>query len=282
MKAAVAHTQGFNSVEFIQRIKTLVQPAGCDNLGRFRAGLGLAAACFGVLEHLDIHNHAATVAMQGFGGLASGAAYCLNKKGVNIIAIADREKSLINRGKSPLNVDRLLQKTSDGLIPDDDTTGVYENRNGIYNVSCDIFVPAAIEKAITAKEASVMQVKAVVCGANLAVTSEAEKILHQRGILLIPDLIAGCGGSLSMEGLFGPSFQPSVQDVLLFVESKMRQIVKTTIKRSQADAIPVREAAIKICNERSVYPGTKPYGPLDACNTFVHDQIGSFQSMAAN
>ncbi len=282
MKVAVAHAQGFDAEEFLQRIKTLAQPAGNDDLGRLRAGSGLAAACFGVLDHLDIYSEDATVAIQGFGGLASGAAYCLSKKGINVIALADRKKSLISSDQSPLDIERLLQKSTDGLIPGNESTGVYEDRNGIYDVPCDVFVPAAIEKAITAKEAAVMQVKAIVCGANLAVTPEAEQILHERGILLIPDLIAGCGGSLSMEGLFGPSRQPTVEGVLQFVDEKMRQIVKTTLKRSLADNIPTRDAALKICRERSLYPGTKPYGTINVCDDFLHGQVDAYQSMAMN
>ncbi|MEA3469146.1 MAG: Glu/Leu/Phe/Val dehydrogenase dimerization domain-containing protein [Thermodesulfobacteriota bacterium] len=282
MKVAVAYAQGFEAEDFLQRIKTLAQPAGNDDLGRLRAGSGLAAACFGVLDHLDIYSEDATVTIQGFGGLASGAAYCLSKKGVNIIALADRKKSFISPDKSPLHIKRLLQKSTDGLIPGNEITGVYEDRNGIYNVPCDVFVPAAIEKAITAKEAAVMQVKAVVCGANLAVTAEAEHILHERGILLIPDLIAGCGGSLSMEGLFGPSSHPTVEDVLQFVDEKMRRIVKTTLERSQADNIPTRDAAIKICRERSVHPGTKPYGSLDISENILQSQLGAYQPMAMN
>jgi len=282
MKVAVAHTQGLESEDFLQRIETLVKPAGHDDLGRLRAGSGLAAACFGVLEHLKIRSEDATVAIQGFGGLASGAVYILNKKGVNIVALADCDKTLSSLDNNPLDIDGILQKASDGLIPGKETVGIYKERNAIYNVVCDVFVPAAIEKSITAKEAAAIQVKAVVCGANLAVTPDAEKILHDRGILLIPDLIAGCGGSLSMEGLFGPACRPSVEEVLQFVDEKMQQIVKTTLLRSQTDNISCREAAIKICRERSIYPGTKPYGSLTICDNYLPEQTDACRSLAVN
>ena len=98
---------------------------------------------------------------------------------------------------------------------------------------------------------------------KLAETStEAEKLLHSRGIITIPDFIAGCGGSLSMDGLFGPESHPSVQDVLDHVENRMRFIVKKVLERSRQESITPREAALSICSEAPIYPEAKPYGPL--------------------
>ncbi len=263
IKIAVAHTQGLDYDNFMQRIDILAQPAGHAVLGRLRAGSGLASACLGVLDYLDISYPEAKVVIQGFGGLASGAAYCLDRERVRIIAAADREKCLFGVHNKFLEIEKLLQQSANGLIPDTETTGSYGKSKRIYDLSCDIFIPAAIEKSITAEEARSMQVKAVVCGANLAITPEAEHILHERGILVIPDLVAGCGGSLSMEGLFGPVFNPSVQDVLRFVDNKMRSIVRQVLERSKLDKVPTREAALRICAERTIYPGTRPYGSLD-------------------
>ena len=111
--------------------------------------------------------------------------------------------------------------------------------------------------------AGVLPIKAVVTGANLAVTHEAEKMLNDRGIIVIPDFVAGCGGSLSMDGLFGPEIEPSAQEVLNHVDKRMRKIVKKVIKRSQQDGVPTREAALRLCSEAPIYPEARPYGPLD-------------------
>jgi glutamate dehydrogenase/leucine dehydrogenase len=130
-------------------------------------------------------------------------------------------------------------------------------------VKCDVFIPAAVENVITADNADVLPIKAVVTGANLAVTHEAEKMLNDRGIIVIPDFVAGCGGSLSMDGLFGPDIEPSAQEVLNHVHKKMRGIVKKVIKRSQQDGVTTREAALRLCSEAPIYPEARPYGPLD-------------------
>ncbi len=133
----------------------------------------------------------------------------------------------------------------------------------IFKVKCDVLIPAAIENVITAENAEELPVKGIVCGANLATTREAEEILHKRGVIVIPDLIAGSGGSVSMDGLFGPIYPPSVQDVLDHVDTKMRGIIKNVIKRSKQDDLIPRDAALRICSEAPIYPEVKPYGNLD-------------------
>ena len=260
IKTAIAKAQNLNIAEFSQRIGLLAKPAGHATLGRLRAGAGLAASCLGTLDYLGIPAAEATVAIQGFGGLANGAAYFLHQAGVKIIGLADHEKSLISPDGTSLNIPSLLSYSVDGIIPDDASNGRYGRREDIFTVPCDVFIPAAIEKAVGEHEAQTMQVRAITCGANLAVNAEAEQILHERGILLVPDLVAGCGGSLSMEGLFAPDNLPSVEEVLAHVDSKMRTIVKKLLARSQQDGLPPREVALLLCAETPVYPGTRPYG----------------------
>ncbi len=266
IKTAVAENQNLDPAAFQERVRLLKKPVGHATLGGLRSGAGVAASCLAALEFLGIPAREATVAIQGFGGLAAGAAYFLAQAGVRIIGLADREKSLFSLNGTPLDIPTLLAASSGtekGIIPVVRTgkTECADNRK-IYNTPCDIFVPAAIEKAVDRHEAENMQVRVIACGANLAITDEAEKILHKRSVLVIPDMVAGCGGSLSMEGLFGPDTPPSVQDVFAHVENKTRSIVKNMLMRSQRDNISPREAALRICAEAPLYPDTRPYGTL--------------------
>jgi glutamate dehydrogenase/leucine dehydrogenase len=265
IKAVIAKCQGFSNEAFAERVMLLQQPVGHATLSRLRSGAGLAASCLAALDFLHIPLPEARVVIQGFGGLAAGSAYFLHQAGVRIIALADREKSLCSINGTALDLPALLDGAAcKGLIPtaQDTSKFQYGDKKDIYGLSCDVFIPAAIERAIDVREAETMQVKAVVCGANLAVTNEAEAILHQRGILLIPDMVAGCGGSLSMQGLFGPDALPSVQDVLHHVDRKTRAIVKNLLQRSHEEGISPREAALRICAETPLYPDSKPYGEL--------------------
>jgi len=265
IKAAVATAQNFDGDTFKQRIALLTEQAGPAALGRLRAGVGLAAAALAALEFQGIPISEGTVVIQGFGCLAASAAHFLSQAGVKIIGISDRDKSLISTDGIPLDIAPLLNQCSDGILHENILQGNYGSRDEIFTVPCDVFIPAAVEKTVGEQEARTMQVGAVVCGANLAVIAEAEKILYERGILLIPDMIAGCGGSLSMEGLFAPETMPTVDDVLSHVDAKTRSIVKKMLKRSRHDGVPPREAALRICAETPVYPGTRPYGRLSDC-----------------
>ena len=263
VKIAIAKAQGLDLQSFLDRFGVLGDSVDHVTLGKIRSGFGLAAACLGVLEFLKISQQEATVAIQGFGGIGAGAAYSLHKSGVKIVGLADEEKCLISKDEDPLDIKAFIRNSVDGLIPKTQRNGRYVDRSHIYDVKCDVLIPAAIENAIVADNAGTIPVKAVVPGANLAVTEEAERLLHDRGLIAIPDFIAGCGGSLSMDGLFGPRLQPSAQDVLDHVGKRMRIIVKRVLERSQKDGITPREAALNLCSEAPIHPEKKPYGPLD-------------------
>ena len=267
IKHAVAKNQQLDEMAFAQRTDLLTTPVGHATLGRLRSGAGVSASCLAMLEFLGIPPQKGTVAIQGFGGLAAGAAYFLHQAGVRIVGLADREKSLVSINGTPLDISSLLaaQKEGEqGMIPTaNNPKAVYADNTKIYDLSCDIFVPAAIERAVDKEVAEHIQVKAIASGANLAVTEEAEQILHERAIPVIPDMVAGCGGSLSMEGLYGPENLPTAEEVLAHVDRKTRNIVTTMLQRSQQDNISPREAALRLCAEAPLYPDTRPYGSLE-------------------
>lgn len=266
IKNAVARNQQLDDTAFAQRTALLAAPLGPATLGRLRSGAGVAASCLATLEFLGIPSEKATVAIQGFGGLAAGAAYFLHKAGVRIVGLADRDKSLYSINGTRLDIPALLASQEGGekgIIPvAENPKFAYADNKKIYDLSCDIFVPAAIEKAVDKGVAEHIKTKAIASGANLAVTEEAEQILHQRAIPVIPDMVAGCGGSLSMEGLYGPETPPTPEDVINHVDRKTRKIVKAMLQRSQQDDISPREAALRLCAEAPLYPDSKPYVPL--------------------
>ncbi len=263
VKMAIAKAQGFDLPYFLERYKLLQTPVNHVTLGRLRSGYGLAAACLGVLDFLGIPCEEATVAIQGFGALGSAAAFSLYESRVKIVGLADEEKSLISNNGRSLDVKGLIGHSSGGLIPGGQGQGEYGDRSRICNVRCDVFIPAAIENAIVPDIARRIQVRAIVPGANLAVTEEAERLLHDRGIITIPDFMAGCGGSLSMDALFGPEVHPSAQEVLNGIGERMRKIVKRVLARSQKDGTTPRQAALDLCSEAVTYPDAAPYGPME-------------------
>ena len=107
-----------------------------------------------------------------------------------------------------------------------------------------------------------MKVKAVVEGANLPVSMEAEKILFDRNILVVPDFVAGAGGSVSMDGLFGPKIPPTPQNVLDHLKRRMDTLVDAVNQKSRAEKKTPREVALDICSQTPDNLDLPPYGGL--------------------
>jgi glutamate dehydrogenase (NAD(P)+) len=256
VKMAIAKAQDWDLEYFLERSIILNTEIDGFSLGRLRAGYGVAAAALAILEYINIEPANATISVQGFGNLAKAAIYGLDKAGCRIVAIADKERCLCN--DAGLDIDEFL-KCGDNLLPDLDRVVSYKSHE-IFNCKCNIIIPAALENTITPNIAEKLPVNAVVPGANLAVTAESDTILAERDIPLVPDFLAGCGGSLSMEGLYGPDQHPSPQEVLDHVRNKMQVLVKQVMKRCVKDGCTPTEAALKICNERVDHPGSRPYG----------------------
>jgi len=259
VKMAVAAAMGWELAYFVERYGILHQQINGWTLNQLRAGAGVAQASITVLESLHILPSRATVAIQGFGMLAKACAYFLNKAGVRIAGFADYQKSLIGPDNGSLEIDRLLLEKST-LLPESGEMNCKQRApDAIYEVVCDIFIPAAVENAITPEVAARLQTAAVVPGANLAVPPESESILHDRGIVVLPDFLAGCGGSISMEGLFGPKSHPEPEAVLAHVRKRMTSLVAKVLARSRELHISPTAAALQYCDEAIILGDGKPY-----------------------
>ncbi|WP_028400675.1 Glu/Leu/Phe/Val family dehydrogenase [Ectobacillus panaciterrae] len=133
----------------------------------------------------------ARVIVQGFGNAGSYLAKFMKEAGANVIGISDANGALYN--PDGLDIDYLLERrdsfgTVTNLFKD-----VLTNKE-ILEKECDILVPAAISNQITAQNAHRIQAKIVVEAANGPTTLEATKILTERGVLLVPDVLASAGG----------------------------------------------------------------------------------------
>jgi len=133
----------------------------------------------------------ARVVIQGFGNAGSFLAKFMSDLGAKVIAISDAYGAL--HDPDGLDIDYLLdRRDSFGTV-----TTLFENtitNKEMLELECDILVPAAIENQITAENAQRINAKIVVEAANGPTTAEATKILTERGILLVPDVLASAGG----------------------------------------------------------------------------------------
>jgi glutamate dehydrogenase (NAD(P)+) len=155
-------------------------------------GLGVVYVLEAVCERIGLNLRDARVAIQGFGNVGSVAARELYAIGAKVVAVSDRSAGLVNTdGLDIAAVERWMAEhhVLSGY-PDADEVGPAD----VLEVPCEVLIPAALERQITEDNAPRLQCELVVEGANGPTTPEAEIILHDRGILVVPDVLANAGG----------------------------------------------------------------------------------------
>ncbi|MGI9102330.1 MAG: Glu/Leu/Phe/Val family dehydrogenase [Terriglobales bacterium] len=134
----------------------------------------------------------ATVAIQGFGNAGSIAAELLAERGAKIIAVSDSKGGVLNR--KGLDVQKLLEhkdKTK-SVVGFKGTEEI--GNDALLQLDCDILVPAAMENQITLTNADRVRAKIVAEAANGPTTPGADAVLHKKGVLVLPDILANAGG----------------------------------------------------------------------------------------
>jgi len=157
-------------------------------------------------KQLNINPSKATVVIQGYGNAGSISAKILNEQGYKIIGVSDSKGGVYNlEGINPLEV--LAHKGKTGTVSNYPKAKFITNKD-LLEMECDILVPAALEGVITKKNANNIKAKIIAEAANGPTTPEADEILYQRGIFIIPDILANSGGvTVSyfewIQGLYG-------------------------------------------------------------------------------
>jgi len=154
--------------------------------------LGVVICAREAARSLGMKVKGATVAVQGFGNVGWNAAKIAHDLGCKIVAVSDSRGGIHSEeGLNPYEVNEHKQKSGSVIN--------YEGSRNMTNeelleVKCDILIPAALENAITSDNASRIEAKIIVEGANGPTTPEADRILFERGVTLIPDILANAGG----------------------------------------------------------------------------------------
>jgi glutamate dehydrogenase (NAD(P)+) len=134
----------------------------------------------------------ATVAVQGFGNVGSVAAMLLAREGCKIVAISDRTGGVHN--PNGIDVDTAVEyvrkhKTLDGF-----TGGDVVTNDELLELDVDVLLPAALENVITSRNAARIRARVICEGANGPTSAAADAILDEKGIFVIPDILANAGG----------------------------------------------------------------------------------------
>lgn len=162
------------------------------SLGRDSAtgrGLVMCVERFHELTNKELKG--ATVVVQGFGNAGQWAGQLLEDLGAKVIAISDSSSGVLNPDGIEMK-QAIAHKSSTGKAAG--LVGETISNEQLLEIKCDILIPAALENAITEANADKVQAGLVAEAANGPLTPEADKILHKRGIPVIPDILANAGG----------------------------------------------------------------------------------------
>jgi len=217
-----------------------------DEIGA--TGWGLLHAIEVACKHQGRELAGARIAVQGFGAVGKHVARFLAERDAIIVAVADITGTVAN--SDGLDIGKLITNKADGLSVDKyqgqpgTTTGTSES---IIDVPCDIWIPAARPDVIRADNVDRLQASLVVSGANIAVTAEAENLLHRRGVLSIPDFIANAGGVICAAMEYQGATEHAAFET---IEEKIRNNTQTVLELTEQRGCLPSEAATDMAMQR--------------------------------
>jgi glutamate dehydrogenase (NAD(P)+) len=222
------------------------------SLGRREAtGRGVMITTREAAKHLGINIKGATVAVQGFGNVGSVSADLLSRLGAKIVAVTDWKGGIYDAGG--LHISGLLEWVADkGTVAGFPLADPLDPAK-LFELDVDVLIPAALEKQITIENAPKIKAKIVAEGANGPTTPEAHKHLYERGVFVIPDILANAGGVTT-------SYFEWVQDrhgyfwgedeVNRRLEDKMQEAFDTVLETAKRYKTDMRTAAYVVAINR--------------------------------
>ena len=163
------------------------------SVGRREAtGRGVTIVAREAARHLGIDIANASVAIQGFGNVGSVTAELLSALGARIVAVTDWKGGVYNA--SGLNMPLLLAHARRHNTVNGFSGGAPLTNDELWPLDADVLIPAALENQITMENAPQIRARIVVEGANGPTTPDAHRHLHERGVFVVPDILANSGG----------------------------------------------------------------------------------------
>jgi glutamate dehydrogenase (NAD(P)+) len=161
--------------------------------GRLEAtGRGISIICDHAIQHLDMSIAGCKVIIQGFGNVGSNAAKLLFEKGYTIIGIAEYDGGLFN--PNGIDISALLRHRKQNSTVVGFAGAEAVDKHELITRECDILIPAATENVITSRNAAELKCRILCEGANGPTTMAADDILADKGVFVLPDILANAGG----------------------------------------------------------------------------------------
>ncbi len=197
---------------------------------REATGRGIRVVCVEALRYLNMPVEGCRVVIQGFGNVGSNAAHLLMDVGCKIVGIAEYDGGLYNANGIDIHALVEYRERNSSIVGFRGAEAI-ESAN-LLTSACDILIPAATENVITSRNAAKIQAKIVCEGANGPTTAVADEILADKGIFIVPDILANAGGVTA-------SYFEWVQDRqgYFWKEEMVNERLEEILKESFADVV---------------------------------------------
>ncbi|MEX0702582.1 MAG: Glu/Leu/Phe/Val dehydrogenase dimerization domain-containing protein [Planctomycetales bacterium] len=214
--------------------------------GRTEAtGRGLVYVVEAAAKHMGLDLRQATAVVQGFGNVGSNAVKFLSDLGVKIIGVSDLTTGVYD--PKGLSVESLLKYVAEHRFLQGYPEAQAITNQELLELHCDILVPAALQNQLTAENAGRINCKMLAEGANGPTTLEADEILNEKGVFILPDVLANAGGvtvSYFEWVQDTQNYMWSLEEVNERLHKILLEAFHRTLARSQRDNIDMRTAAL--------------------------------------
>jgi len=231
-------------------------------LGEVVGGYGVAQAALAALDRMQLAGDATRAVVQGFGSTGGATARYLQRAGVRVVGIADREGLIAN--SAGLDVERLLAARDDhGAVDRAALRPADEQRPGADWLALDaeLLVPAAMSYVIGVDQAERVRTRLIVEAANVPTLPDAERRLAERGVVVVPDFVANLATNAWWWWTLFGDVPPERDAALAKIATTMRRLVSELLERSAADGILPRAAATAMAAENLERLAARPSRP---------------------
>ena len=214
-----------------------------DEIGA--TGWGVAHVTEVAAQYCNLKLKGARVVVQGFGAVGKHSARFLSAKGAVLVGASDSRGTISNQ--DGLDVDALFELKDQGASVADYPNGKKSSIDEVVDIECDIWIPAARPDVLRADNVARLKAKVVAQGANIPVTTDAEKYLHEQGVINIPDFIANAGGVICAALEYQGSNETTV---LAVIEEKLRRNTRLVLDEALKKEVLPRQAAQELAVAR--------------------------------
>ena len=214
-----------------------------DEIGA--TGFGLSVALQAAEEFSGVRVDGSSVAIQGFGAVGQHAARFLAANGARLVAASDSQGCCYD--PKGIDVQSLTTFKQGGRSVADYPAAQSMDPDALLDVECDIWIPAARPDVLRADNVGRLRASVVAEGANIPTTLDAERLLEERGVLVLPDFIANAGGVVCAAMELARATESQAMKV---VEERIRANVREMLAISRSEKKTPREAATEMAQAR--------------------------------